>query len=57
METHASILAWRIHEGGAWLTEDELVGWHHQLDGHELERAPRVGDGQENLALEEEIRE
>ena len=23
-------------------TEDELVGWHHQFDGHELDQAPRV---------------
>ena len=27
-----------------------LVGWHHQLDGHELEQAPGVGDGQWRLA-------
>ena len=27
-------------------TEDEMVGWHHQLDGHELEQALGVGDGQ-----------
>ena len=26
--------------------EDEMVGWHHQLNGHEFEQAPRVGDGQ-----------
>ena len=31
-------------------TEDEMVGWHHQLDGHEFERALRVGDGQGSLA-------
>ena len=31
-------------------TEDEMVGWHHQLNGHELEQAPRVGDGQGGLA-------
>ena len=29
------------------MTEDEMVGWHHQLDGHEFEQAPGVGDGQE----------
>ena len=23
-----------------------MVGWHHRLNGHELEQAPRVGDGQ-----------
>ena len=32
------------------MTEDELVGWHHRLDGHELEQAPGVGDGQGSLA-------
>ena len=31
-------------------TEDEMVGWHRQLDGHELEQAPGVGDGQGSLA-------
>ena len=29
------------------MTEDDLVGWHHQLDGCEFEQAPGVGDGQE----------
>ena len=28
------------------MTEDEMVGWNHQLDGREFEQAPRVGDGQ-----------
>ena len=28
------------------MTEDELVGWHHRLDGHAFEQAPGVGDGQ-----------
>ena len=28
------------------MTEDEMVGWHHQLDGHEFESSPGVGDGQ-----------
>ena len=28
------------------MTEDEMVGWHHRLSGHELEQAPGVGDGQ-----------
>ena len=32
------------------MTEDEMVGWHHRLDGHELEQAPGVGDGQGGLA-------
>ena len=30
-------------------TEDEMVGWHHCLDGHESEQAPGVGDGQSIL--------
>ena len=28
------------------MTEDEMVGWHHRLDGHEFEQAPGVGVGQ-----------
>ena len=28
------------------MIEDELVVWHHQLDGHEFEQAPGTGDGQ-----------
>ena len=39
---------WRQEEKGA--TEDEMVGWHHQLRGHEFEQAPEVGDGQGSLA-------
>ena len=31
------------------MTEDEMVGKHHQLDGHEFEQAPRVGDGPGSL--------
>ena len=31
------------------MTEDEMVGWHHRLDGHEFEEAPGVGDGQGGL--------
>ena len=31
-------------------TEDEIVGWHHQLDGHEFEQALGVDDGQGSLA-------
>ena len=38
---------WRQEEKG--MTEEEMVGWHHQLDGHEFEQAPRVGDGQGSL--------
>ena len=32
------------------MTEDEMVGWHHQLDGHESEQALGVGDAQGSLA-------
>ena len=32
------------------MTEDEMVGWHHRLDGHESEQALGVGDGQGSLA-------
>ena len=38
---------WRQEEKG--MTEDEMVGWHHQLDGHEFEQDPGVGDGQGSL--------
>ena len=31
------------------MTEDEMVVWHHQLDGHESEQTPGVGDGQGSL--------
>ena len=31
------------------MTEDEMVAWHHQLDGYEFEQAPGVGDGQGSL--------
>ena len=32
------------------MTEDEMVGWHYQFDGHESEQDPGVGDGQGGLA-------
>ena len=28
------------------MTDDEMVGWHHRLDGHEFEQSLRDGDGQ-----------
>ena len=31
------------------MTEDEMVGWHQQLDGHELGQTLGVGNGQGNL--------
>ena len=32
------------------MTEDEMVGWHHRLNGHEFEETPGVGNGQGVLA-------
>ena len=39
---------WRQEEKG--MTGDDIVGWHHRLDGLEFEQAPGVGDGQGGLA-------
>ena len=39
---------WGQEEKG--MTEDEMVGWHHQLNGHKFEQALGVGDGQGVLA-------
>ena len=39
---------WRQEEKG--MTEDEIVGWHHWLNGDEFEQTPGVGDGQGGLA-------
>ena len=38
---------WRQEEKGT--TEEEMVRWHHRLDGHESEWTPGVGDGQGGL--------
>ena len=38
---------WRLEEKG--MTEDEMLGWHHWLDGHEFEQAPGVYYGQGSL--------
>ena len=38
---------WRTEDKGT--TENEMVGWHHQLDGHEFEQAPGDGEGQGSL--------
>ena len=32
------------------MTEDEMVGWHHQFNGHEFEQAPGNGEAQGSLA-------
>ena len=39
---------WNQEAKGA--TEDEMVGWHHQLNGHEFEQTLGVGEGQGSLA-------
>ena len=39
---------WKQEEKGT--TEDEMVGWHHRLNGREFEQAPGVGGGQGSLA-------
>ena len=39
---------WRQEEKGT--TDVEMIGWHHQLNGHEFEQSWGVGDGQESLA-------
>ena len=38
---------WRQEEKR--MTEDEMAGWHHQVNGHEFEQALGVGDGQGSL--------
>ena len=38
---------WRLEKKGT--TEDEMVGWHHQLNGHEFEQTPGVSEGQGSL--------
>ena len=38
---------WRHEEKGT--TEDKMIGWHHQLNGHEFEQALGFGDGQGSL--------
>ena len=32
------------------MTENEIVEWHHRLEGHEFEQALGIGNGQESLA-------
>ena len=38
-----------LKAGGEGTTEDEMVGWHHQFNGHEFEQAPGDGEGQGSL--------
>ena len=43
--THASILAWEIPRA----TEDEIVGWHRELNRHEFEQTQGDSEGQRSL--------
>ena len=36
----------RLKAGRKEVTEDEMVGWHHQLNGYKFEQAPGDGEGQ-----------
>ena len=44
-----TLMLGKIEGGKDVMTEDEMVGWHHQLNGHEFEQAPGVSDGQGSL--------
>ena len=44
---HDAVKDWGQEEKGA--TKDEMVGWHHRLNGHEFEQTPGAGDGQGSL--------
>ena len=39
----------RLNAEGEGYDRDKMVGWHHQLDGHEFEQAPGIGDEQGSL--------
>jgi len=39
-----------LNDGNLGMTEDEMIGWHHWLNGHEFEQTPGDGEGQEILA-------
>ena len=39
---------WRQEKNG--MTEDEMVGWYHRLNGDEFEQTPGIGDGHRSLA-------
>ena len=43
-------LYFRLRAGGEEAIEDEMVGWHHRLDGHESEQTPGAGEAQGSLA-------
>ena len=45
-----ALMLGKIEGGGEGDKKDEMVGWHHQLNGHEFGWTPGVGDGQGGLA-------
>ena len=45
-----TLMLGKIEGGRRRGRQDEMVGWHHRLDGPEFERAPGAGDGQGGLA-------
>ena len=47
--SHKTLMLGKM-KAGEGMTEDEMAGWHHPLNGHESEQAPGVGDGQGGLA-------
>ena len=52
IEAQYSVRCWeRLKVGGGGPTEDEMVGWHHRLNGHDFEQTPGVGDGQGGLGV------
>jgi len=40
----------KMRAEGEGATEDEMVGWHHQLNGHEFDQSLGDGEGEESLA-------
>ena len=44
-----TLMLGKLKAGGERDDRDEMVGWHHQLNGHEFEQAPGIGDGQGSL--------
>ena len=45
-----TLMLGKIEGKGEGVTEDEVVGWHHRLNGHEFEKTPGDSDGHRSLA-------
>ena len=45
-----TLMLGKIEGKGEGVTEDEVVGWHHRLNGHEFEQTPGDSGGQRSLA-------